>query len=107
MDAKTLFGEKIPHVLEKSPEKAKELDAIYLMKISGEHGGTWTVDLKSETPSIKEGEIGDVDCIVEMTDSDFELLLADSSAGMQMFMEGKIQISNPMLATKLVELLSW
>jgi putative sterol carrier protein len=107
MDAKTLFGERIPRVLEQSPDKAKELDAVYLMKISGEHGGTWTVDLKSEHPTVSEGESGDIDCVVEITDTDFEALLADSSAGMQMFMEGKIQISNPMLATKLVELLTW
>lgn len=106
MDAKTLFGTRLPKILQDSPQRARELGAIYLMRISGENGGTWTVDLKNDPPSVKEGDAGNSDCVVEMSDLDFENLLADKSQGMQMFLEGKIQISNPMLATKLVDLLA-
>lgn len=106
MDAKTLFGTKLPLALKHSPDKAKALGAIYVMRISGDNGGTWTVDLKHDPPTVKPGDSGTSDCVVEMADSDFEHLLADTSLGMQMFLEGKIQISNPMLATKLVDLLA-
>ena len=106
MDAKTLFGQKLPQILKSSPDTARALDAIYVLKISGDNGGTWTVDLKSDPPSVSEGEAEPNDCVVELSDSDFEELLGDTSRGMQLFLEGKIQISNPMLATKLVDLLS-
>ena len=42
---KAFFDQKVPAVLATSPEKAKDVAAIYLFKISGADGGTWTVDL--------------------------------------------------------------
>ena len=44
---KAFFDEKVPAVLKTSPEKAKDVAAVYLFKITGPDGGTWTVDLVS------------------------------------------------------------
>jgi len=105
MDAKTFFGEKLPSLLKKEPDKAREIDAIYVFNVTGDGGGSWTVDLKADTPTVSEGgEEGD--CAVEISNADLETLLADTNQGMQLFLQGKLKVSDPMLATKLVDLLN-
>jgi len=102
MDAKTMFNDKMPKAMEKDPGKAKELDAIYLFKITGDRGGTWMVDCKADPPKIAEGEEGDADCTIELSDDDFELMIKEPAQAMQLFFQGKIKISgDPVLATKL------
>lgn len=107
MDAKTLFNEQLPKLLETSPEKAKELDAIYLFTVSGANGGTWTVDLKANPPSCKEGNGGNAECTIEVSDEDLSAMMKDPQVGMQLYFQGKLKVSgNPMLATKLQQLFS-
>ena len=107
MDAKTLFDQKLPEMLKAHPDKARELDAVYTFKISGEAGGTWTVDLKADPPTVSAGESGTADCTIEVSDEDFATMLSDPNAGMQLYFTGKLKVSgNPMLATKLQQLFS-
>jgi hypothetical protein len=47
---KDFFDKKVPEVLKLYPEKAKDVSAVYLFKISGPDGGTWTADLASANP---------------------------------------------------------
>ena len=102
MDAKTLFNEKLPAALTKDPSRARDLDAIYLFKVTGERGGTWTVDCKAEAPKVVEGEEGAPECTIEIADEDFEAMLKDPQMAMQLFFQGKIKITgDPVLATKL------
>jgi putative sterol carrier protein len=102
MDAKTIFGEKMPAALTKTPEKFKEVDAIYLFKVTGDRGGTWTMDLKADPPQVLEGEQGTADCTIELSDEDFETMISEPPMAMQLFFQGKIKISgDPVLATKL------
>jgi len=53
---KAFFDQKVPAVLATNPEKAKDVAAIYLFKISGADGGTWTVDLLSTPPTSVVGQ---------------------------------------------------
>lgn len=102
MDAKTLFNEKMPAALAKDPARAKDLDAVYLFKVTGERGGIWTVDCKAETPTVVEGEGAAPECTIELADEDFEAMLKDPQMAMQLFFQGKIKITgDPVLATKL------
>lgn len=106
MDAKTLFNDKLPHSLAKDPQKARELNAVYMFKITGGNGGTWVVDLKSDPPKVTSGE-GTADCTIEVEAGDFDAMLNDSTGqlGMQLFFQGKIKIlGDPVLATKLQNL---
>ena len=101
MDARTLFNDKMPRAMDQDPSRARELDAVYLFKVTGDRGGTWTVDCKSASPSVAEGE-QEADCTIELADEDFESRLADPQIGMQLFFQGKIKITgDPVLATKL------
>lgn len=103
MDAQTLFNEKMPKALEKAPEKAKEVNAVFLFKVTGDKGGTWIVDLKSDPPAITAGEDGpEPECTIELTSEDFETTMSDPQMGMQLMFQGKIKVTgDPMLATKL------
>ena len=56
-DAKTDFSKNIPDRIAADPDKAKNIGAIFLFKISGDNGGTWTLDLKEDV-GVKEGEHG-------------------------------------------------
>jgi putative sterol carrier protein len=101
-DAKQLFDELIPMGLKQFPDKAREVNAIYAFKISGEGGGEWTVDLTQDPPTCVQGDTGTAQCTVELEHDDFKQMLADPNAGMQLYFQGKLRVSgDPMLAMKL------
>ena len=104
---KGFFDQKVPAVLKSSPEKAKDVAAIYLFKISGDDGGTWTVDLLSSPPTCVPGVQGTAQCTIEATDADFRSMIdGGMQAAMQLFFSGKLKVSgDPNLATKLSKLL--
>jgi hypothetical protein len=104
---KTFFDQKVPEVLETSPEKAKDVAAIYLFKITGPDGGTWTVDLVSTPPTCRPGEHGTPQCSIEAADTDFRTMIdGGMQAAMSLFFTGKLKVSgDPTLATKLSKLL--
>ena len=105
---KAFFDEKVPAVLKTSPEKARDVAAVYLFKISGPDGGTWTVDLVSTPPTCVPGEHGTPQCTVEASDADFRGMVdGGMQAAMTLFFSGKLKVSgDPTLATKLSKLLA-
>jgi hypothetical protein len=104
---KTFFDQKVPEVLKTSPEKAKDIAAVYLFNISGPDGGTWTVDLVSSPPTCQVGAHGTPQCSIESTDDDFRSMIdGGMQAAMQLFFSGKLKVTgDPNLATKLSKLL--
>ena len=104
---KTFFDQKVPAVLSNSPEKVKDVAAVYLFKLSGDDGGTWTVDLVSTPPTCKPGEHGAPQCTIEASDADFRGMIdGGMQAAMSLFFSGKLKVSgDPTLATKLSKLL--
>jgi putative sterol carrier protein len=100
-----LFDQKFPEALAKHPDKAKEVNAVYLFKITGDGGGEWTVDLASATPGVKKGAHGTANCTIEVAHDDFQAMLNDPAKGMQLFFQGKLKVSgDQMLAMKLQKL---
>jgi hypothetical protein len=103
--AQQLFNQDVPAALAKNPDKAREINAVYLFKIAGEGGGEWTVDLASATPSVKQGVHGTANCTIEVSHEDFKTMLGNPMAGMQLYFQGKLRVSgDPTLATKLQKL---
>jgi putative sterol carrier protein len=104
---KAFFDEKVPAVLAISPEKAKDVAAIYQFNISGPDGGSWTVDLLSTPPTAKPGTVGTAQCTIAATDDDFRSMIdGGMQAAMALFFSGKLKVSgDPTLATKLSKLL--
>jgi hypothetical protein len=103
--AQELFNIQVPASLAANPEKAKEIAAVYLFKITGDDGGTWTVDLASANPSCTPGDKGGAQCTIEVAHSDFKSMLGNPALGMQLYFQGKLRVTgDPMLATKLQKL---
>ena len=104
---KAFFDEKVPAALATNPEKAKDVAAIYLFKISGADGGTWTADLLANPPTCKPGETGTPQCTIECSDADLRSMIdGGMQAAMNLFFSGKLKVSgDPSLATRLGKLL--
>ena len=104
-DASDLFDNMVPAALKQHPDKAREINAIYAFKISGEGGGEWTVDLVSDPPTCTQGDSGKAQCTIKVSAEDFKTMLGDPNAGMQLYFQGKLRVSgDPMLAMKLQQL---
>ncbi len=102
MSIATWFNETLPARLNKDPDAAKALDAILVFKITGDGGGTWTVDCKTGAPTIKEGEVDDADATMEVSVENFNAILEDFNMAMQLDVQGALLWEgDPMLATKL------
>ncbi|MCX5747359.1 MAG: SCP2 sterol-binding domain-containing protein [Proteobacteria bacterium] len=103
--AQDLFDNLVPKGLAEHPDKAREVNAIYCFKVTGEGGGEWTVDLIANPPTCTKGDAGKAQCTVAVAHDDFKTMLADPNAGMQFYFQGKLQVSgDPMLAMKLQQL---
>ena len=106
-NAQELFNTQVPEAIAKNPDKAKEIGAVYLFKITGDGGGTWTVDLAGSPPSCTSGDKGNAQCTIEVASSDFNEMLKNPALGMQLYFQGKLRVTgDPMLATKLQKLFS-
>jgi hypothetical protein len=104
-DAQTLFNQDVPAALLKFPDKAREIGAVYLFKIEGPEGGTWTVDLVSNPPAVHQGDKGNAQCTFQVQHEDFKQMLTNPAMGMQLYFQGKLKVTgDPMLATKLQKL---
>jgi hypothetical protein len=104
---KAFFDTKVPAALAANPEKAKDVAAVYLFKVSGPDGGTWTADLLASPPTCVAGEVGKPQCTIEATDDDFRSMVdGGMQAAMTLFFSGKLKVSgDPTLATKLSKIL--
>lgn len=104
-DPKTDFTQNIPARIDADPDKARQINAIFLFKITGPEGGTWTLNLKDDV-GVKEGDSGNAECTIELADSDWKTISTTPSAAMQLYFQGKLKVSgNAMLATKLQQIL--
>jgi SCP-2 sterol transfer family len=104
---KEFFDNKVPEVLRTQPEKAKDVAAIYLFRISGDDGGTWTADLQASPPTCVRGEAGTPQCTIEASDADFRAMIdGGMPAAMQLFFSGKLKVTGDAnLAPRLSKLL--
>ena len=104
-DAQELFNDLVPQALALHPDRSREVDAVFLFKITGDGGGEWTVDLVSDPPACQPGDSGKAQCTIEVDHEDFKQMLADPQLGMQLYFQGKLRVTgDPMLATKLQKL---
>ncbi len=102
---KQYFAETLPAKLEKHPELAEKVQAIYQFKITGdEDAGDWVVDLvKNE---VREGEDAEAKCTVTVASADFLKVISGALNAQMAFMSGKLKIGGDLsLAMKLGDIL--
>ena len=106
VDIKDLFDNKLPAAIAANPDKAKEIGHVFQMNITGDSGGSWTIDATASGPSCKPGTVTTAECTITIADADFQKLSENPQAnGMQLFFAGKLKVAgNQMLATKLGKL---
>jgi putative sterol carrier protein len=105
MDAKEYFDNELPKKIAADPAGMRGVGAVFQMNISGDGGGSWLINLKTDPPSCVAGT-GTAECTIAMSNDDFKAIRENPQAGMQLFFAGKIKVQgNPMLATKLQKLL--
>jgi alkyl sulfatase BDS1-like metallo-beta-lactamase superfamily hydrolase len=104
---KDFFDTRVPEALLANPGRAKEVAAVYLFKISGDKGGTWTADLLATPPTCTAGATGQAQCTIEVSDQDFITLVdGGAQAAMQIILAGRLKIGgNPALIAKLMGVL--
>ena len=101
---KEIFDE-IQKKLDEDPSKAKSVNGIYKFVVTGDGGGTWIVDLKADTPVVKE-EDGDAQCTITVSSDDFIKIVNKELNAQMAFMTGKLKIQGHMgLAMKLNQIL--
>jgi putative sterol carrier protein len=104
-DAQSDFSTRLPNKLNADLEKAKAIGAVFVFKINGEGGGTWTIDCKNDI-GVREGAAENADCTLELAVEDWNTISANPGAAMQLYFTGKLKVSgNAMLATKLQQIL--
>lgn len=102
LTASKIFEEVLPSNLKENPDKAKSTNAIYVFNLTGDDGGSWTLDFTKDEDFVSEGESDDAQCTITMTDGDFVDMWEGRLNPAQAFMMNKISIQGNMgLAMKL------
>lgn len=108
MTAKSILEQDIPEVLRNKPELAKDINAVIHFNITGDGGGTWTMDLTKPEGWVTEGAQGTPKMTITCSDQDFVKIRQKALNAQMAAMQGKLKFK-PMdmgLAMKLGKLLS-
>ena len=108
MTAKDILETEIPNVLKNKPELAKDINAVIHFNITGNDGGTWTMDLTKPSDWVSTGAAGTPKMTITVSADDFLKIRAKQLNAQMAAMQGKLKFK-PMdmgLAMKLGKLLA-
>jgi putative sterol carrier protein len=103
-DTADFFGSYLPNKLEKNPDLAASVGAVFQFDIDG--AGTWTLDTTEGQGSVSEGGHDNPGCVITAKKDDWEAILDNPGQAVQMVMMGKLKVSNLGLATQLQKILA-
>ena len=102
MTAREYFEETVPGLLSTKKEALGRINAVYEFQITGDHGGTWVLDLTGDPPTLKTDVSGVADCTVIMEDEHFSNMVTGQLKPQMAFLTGKLKVTGNMaLALKL------
>jgi putative sterol carrier protein len=108
MTAKDILETEIPGALKAKPELAKEINSVIHFNITGDNGGTWTLDLTKGSDWVATGAQGEPKMTITVSNDDFVKIRQKQLNPQMAAMQGKLKFK-PMdmgLAMKLAKLLS-
>lgn len=108
MAVKDILETDIPGRIKAKPEIAKDINAVIHFNITGDGGGTWTLDCTKSEGWVAGGINGDSKMTVTCGAADFEKIATKQMNAQMAAMQGKLKFK-PMdmgLAMKLGKLLS-
>jgi len=97
MDVKTpreFFDRVLPARF--NPEKAKGIEATVQVDITGTNGGAWTITIKDQKMSVKEGVHPSPIIRMRMADSDFIDVVNGKLNSIEALMAGKLEFNGSM-----------
>ncbi len=71
---KQIFEEALPELAKKHHEASKAINTVLGIELSGENGGSWSLDLTG-TPATSTGIAEGAGCVIKMEASRFSMLL--------------------------------
>lgn len=74
------------------PEKAKDVDVIVNIVISGDNGGEWIVIIKNQTLKIKEGLHNSPSLSLKISEKDYLDIVNSRLSGEKAFFTGKLKL---------------
>jgi putative sterol carrier protein len=107
MAVKDILESDIPGRITAKPEIAKDLNAVIHFNITGDGGGTWTLDCTKENGWVSAGTNGESKMTVTCAAADFEKIATKQLNPQMAAMSGKLKFK-PMdmgLAMKLAKLM--
>lgn len=105
-NVKEIFQRDLPAKLQAKPDVCTSVNAVVVFQLSGEAGGTWTVDCTTPGGTVTEGGVDNPKVTVLMTDADFTAMMAGKLNPQMAFLSGKLKVKGDMgVALKLGKLL--
>lgn len=107
VNPKSILEEEIPNRLKAKPELAKDINAVVHFNVTGDTGGTWTLDLTKAEGWVSSGANGEPKMTITVSDQDFVKISQKQLNAQMAAMQGKLKFK-PMdmgLAMKLGKLL--
>jgi putative sterol carrier protein len=84
------------------PEKAKGIDVVAQINLTGMEGGNWTVTVKDQKLTITEGTNSEAALTLKMSDVDFMSMVDGKLSAEKAFFTGRVQFKgNIAVALKL------
>ena len=91
MATKDIFDTEIPNRIKAKPELAKDINAVVHFNITGDGGGTWTLDATKAEDWITAGANGDPKMVITATAVDFEKIVSKQMNAQMAAMSGKLK----------------
>ena len=107
-NAQEIIEKDIPAALQQKPELAKDINSVIHFNITGDNGGTWTLDCTKSDNWVTKGAEGSPKMTVTVSNDDFVKSRAKQLNAQMAAMQGKLKFK-PMdmgLAMKLGKLLA-
>lgn len=108
MTSKDILETEIPNVLKAKPELAKDINSVIHFNVTGDNGGTWTLDLTKAEDWVSTGANGEPKMTITVSNADFVAIREKKLNAQMAAMQGKLKFK-PMdmgLAMKLAKLLA-
>ena len=107
-NSQEILEKDIPATLQQKPELAKDINSVIHFNITGDNGGTWTLDCTKSADWVQKGAAGEPKMTITVSNDDFVKIRAKQLNAQMAAMQGKLKFK-PMdmgLAMKLGKLLS-
>ena len=107
-NSQEILEKDIPATLRQKPELAKDINSVIHFIVTGDNGGTWTLDCTKTENWVTKGAEGTPKMTITVSNDDFVKIRAKQLNAQMAAMQGKLKFK-PMdmgLAMKLGKLLS-